>query len=372
VPDYRQHPRRRSGHGFTMVELLVVIAIISLLTGLLVLAISKMSTSGKRHATETDLQNIKGMFDELNAATNLTTAPDQWLWRRLSNNPAVVDSTVFIPNYSNYQLDFWRTPMRTGPSTAVPGVPNYLDCLDAPKGSLANDPMVRNASRAVLNTQLAMRIILATQSNRTAIAQLPADRKMVPEFESGNLSSGMGGSNGLITGMDGLSGTGDDGGDTVQTVVYCVNNCVRYQGATFRCVKANAGASPPVPTTPPNAPASNTNWVQDDNPTPLILDAWGNPIIFVPATGLINVFTGAGTPDATVAALPPPIGSIPAGISRRLPAITSPEGQNDPNYGPPAVAVPPGQKPPGRPFFVSAGPDGDLSTGDDNLYSFEK
>jgi hypothetical protein len=349
-----------------MVELLVVIAIIGLLSGLLVYAISKMSTSGKRNATKADLQNIKGMFDELNAATNLTTAPDQWLWRRLSNNPAVVDSTILIPNYSLYQLDFWRTPMRTGPSTAVPGVPNYLDCLDAPKGSLANDPMVRNASRAVLNTQLAMRIILSTQSNRAAIAQLPADRKMVPDFEFGSLPSGM------QTGADGLSGTGDDGGDTVKTVVYAVGNCVRFQGATFRCVAANAGASPPPPTTPPNAPASNTNWVQDDNPTPLILDAWGNPIIFVPATGLINVFTGAGTADATVAALPPWIGTTPPGVSRRLPAITSPEGQNDPTYNPPPTAVPPGQKPPGRPFFVSAGPDGDLSTGDDNLYSFEK
>ena len=25
----------------------------------------------------------------------------------------------------------------------------------------------------------------------------------------------------------------------------------------------------------------------------------------------------------------------------------------------------------GRPFFASAGPDGDFSTGDDNVYSFE-
>jgi hypothetical protein len=290
----------------------------------------------------------------------------------LSNNPAVVDSTILIPNYSLYQLDFWRTPMRTGSPfsfdpTKAP-IPGVLDCLDAPKGSLANDPMIRNASRAVLNTQLAMRIILATSSNRTAIAQLPADRKMVPDFETGALSAGM------ITGKDGISnigGAGDDGGDTVKTVVYAVNNCVRYQGATFRCIVANAGALPPVPTTPPSAPAANTNWVQDDNPTPLILDAWGNPIIFVPATGLINVYTGAGTPDATVATLPPPVAFIPAGL-RSLPPITSPEGQNDPNYGPPVQNVFPGVKPPGRPFFVSAGPDGDLSTGDDNLYSFEK
>lgn len=60
-------------------------------------------------------------------------------------------------------------------------------------------------------------------------------------------------------------------------------------------------------------------------PTPVILDAWGNPIIFVMG-GVLNGTSG--------------------GV-----AVHSPD------Y---------------HPFFASAGPDGNFSKSDDNLYSFEK
>lgn len=56
-------------------------------------------------------------------------------------------------------------------------------------------------------------------------------------------------------------------------------------------------------------------------------DAWNNPILFVPAGGLTDVRID--------------------GASR---TITAPDG---------------------RPFFVSAGADGNFITGDDNVYSFE-
>ncbi len=59
---------------------------------------------------------------------------------------------------------------------------------------------------------------------------------------------------------------------------------------------------------------------------PVLLDGWGNPIIWVPGAG-VKVNVGA---TATV--------------------IKAPDG---------------------RPFFASAGPDGDFSKGDDNVYSFQ-
>lgn len=73
---------------------------------------------------------------------------------------------------------------------------------------------------------------------------------------------------------------------------------------------------------------------------PILLDAWGNPIIFVPAGGLSGV-TISGTTGRTVTSrgVIPDGGTLPAGV---------------------------------RPFWASAGPDGDFSKGDDNLYSFEK
>jgi hypothetical protein len=60
----------------------------------------------------------------------------------------------------------------------------------------------------------------------------------------------------------------------------------------------------------------------DESRVRIPLDAWGNPIIFVPAGGLAGVH------------------------------------------------VDPVRSPDGRPFFASAGADGDFATGDDNLYSF--
>lgn len=82
----------------------------------------------------------------------------------------------------------------------------------------------------------------------------------------------------------------------------------------------------PVATTtpPPSAP-----WTETFSS---LTDGWGNPIIFVPAGGIYDVLV--------------------AGQNRDI---------NNPV-----------KSPDGRPFFASAGPDGDFHTGDDNVYSFEQ
>lgn len=65
------------------------------------------------------------------------------------------------------------------------------------------------------------------------------------------------------------------------------------------------------------------------NLTPVVVDAWGNPILFVPDGGLSNVkINGTALADP----------------------IRSPDR---------------------RPFFASAGPDGNFEEGDDNIYSFQ-
>jgi type II secretory pathway pseudopilin PulG len=100
-------------------------------------------------------------------------------------------------------------------------------------------------------------------------------------------------------------------------------------------------------------------------PQPLILDGWGNPIIFVPAGGLEVRFESRKDSSGNVPML----------------VVTS-GGVYDRTAAPPAI-------PAGiRPFFASAGPDGifgwtdvngngtfdagDIAGGDDNLYSFEQ
>jgi hypothetical protein len=86
-----------------------------------------------------------------------------------------------------------------------------------------------------------------------------------------------------------------------------------------------AGLLPAAGGTPPNPP--------------LIVDAWGNPIIFVPAGGLYGMTVGE---------------------ILRLRAPTSATSFNGP--------ITSNDK---RPFWASAGADGDFAKGDDNIYSFE-
>lgn len=74
---------------------------------------------------------------------------------------------------------------------------------------------------------------------------------------------------------------------------------------------------------------------------PLLLDGWGNPIIFVPWDGLSEV----------------KIGSVVDNRVKSNEVVT-------PSTDPDKFTT-------GRPFWASAGPDGDFSTGDDNIYSFE-
>lgn len=85
----------------------------------------------------------------------------------------------------------------------------------------------------------------------------------------------------------------------------------------------------------------------------LLVDGWNNPIIMVPAGGLAGVNVGYTSGDRNLAA-----------SYARAGVIVTSTGEifaNDANYRPPAGA---------QPFFASAGPDGDFTTGDDNVYSF--
>jgi hypothetical protein len=93
-----------------------------------------------------------------------------------------------------------------------------------------------------------------------------------------------------------------------------------------------------IPTPP--VPASATT-----QPPPLVLDAWSNPVLFVPSGGLTGVS----------------LNSNPGGTF----TVRSSGVYAETN----GVAQPPTSK--DRPFWASAGPDGDFSKGDDNIYSFE-
>lgn len=73
---------------------------------------------------------------------------------------------------------------------------------------------------------------------------------------------------------------------------------------------------------------------------PILLDPWGNPIMFVPSGGLYMVTAGDVLHNGTL---------FTAGAANN-----------------------PIQSPDHTPFWASAGPDGDFRKGDDNIYSFEE
>jgi type II secretory pathway pseudopilin PulG len=100
----------------------------------------------------------------------------------------------------------------------------------------------------------------------------------------------------------------------------------------------NPGQAPLYPTKPilPYTPMTSGG--------PVVLDAWGNPIIFVPASGAMNVYVNLIYTNSTNGYT----GTKLDGSTPQL-TITAPDG---------------------RPFWVSAGPDGDFVKGDDNIYSF--
>ena len=88
----------------------------------------------------------------------------------------------------------------------------------------------------------------------------------------------------------------------------------------------------------------NGQAAPNDASATMLLDGWSNPIIFVPAGGLHIKGKKAGTDVDFV------VRSTGVYLAQRLPPVS----------------------PSDRPFFASAGQDGDFTTGDDNVYSFNQ
>jgi prepilin-type N-terminal cleavage/methylation domain-containing protein len=83
---------------------------------------------------------------------------------------------------------------------------------------------------------------------------------------------------------------------------------------------------------------------------PLVLDAWNNPILFVGSDGMGGVQLEARKSGS-------------AFVPQRVTSLGVADDE------PTSVGRLPKSR---RPFFASAGPDGDFKTGDDNMYSFDQ
>jgi hypothetical protein len=325
------HQARR--HAFTTLELLIVIAVIAILTGILFLGGRSILSGSKVRSTKVTLASLSGMLGELENKKQLDKPPSVWLWAESGTSKP----PEYYPN-SAAGIDFWRIPFVDASSTL-----RRPDAMDAPALVTEDGGAARHASRAIVNTQIVMQKMLSLPLNRQALQQISPELQFVPEYQTGDVRA---------PGADLVMHTTDDETTTPPTepVYYLAGVRVTYNDGTgihrFLCKQSGvpAGGVPALPQFEPDTTPG----------APLFLDAWDNPIIFVPGTGLRVRKIGSKSE------------LVPSDNEQTV-IVTSPEGKTarDPATQLPYVTQT------GRPFFASAGPDGDFATGDDNIYSFE-
>lgn len=363
--------------AFSLIELMVALTIIAILAAIVVVAYRGVIGGGKGNQTKATLSTLRGMLAEYENATHFQNTPGAWEWQVSGNQPKagvqayMVNNATFPPPNG---ADFWRAPSINISQLAPTG---FADPMISP-GLVVQDqpgqtpPQVdRTASVAVINTQIVMGMLNSLPVNQAIFAKMNASNTMyLPYWSSAtNNSISVGGelSNGtrpteLIPGLPdnaafdvlvppvyGYGSQSNSGGASHQNVTV-KNSGVNYvqgvevfttyagqpQPAYFRNVGAGLNNQP----LPPAPGQSTQNWEAVTNPTPIFLDAWGNPIIFVPGSGLLVWSKSQAVQDTSTKQW----------------------------YVKPILI----QSPDKKPFFASAGPDGDFSNGDDNLYSFEQ
>jgi hypothetical protein len=236
-------------------------------------------------------------------------------------------TAVSLQNLKNMLTEFEHSGGRMGDPSQPATVPPqpaaglYAIYCDLPNGQLPVPGSIGEGGadrfgEATIRTQRVMRRLLSTPAIKKTFDGLPKESLLYVQYQQGVKYQ---------VGDELIVPTGKDQYD------YYV-------------------AGPAAPTTGP----PGMNWIKTDHHTPVIADAFGNPIVFVPPWGLgtsakgINlVATGSGSYQKTNQTIVPPGTKL--------------------NPSPPPVLLAGG-----RPFFASAGEDGDFSKGDDNQYSFDQ
>jgi type II secretory pathway pseudopilin PulG len=333
--------RRVVPPGFTVVELLVAIGVVVVLAAIAIVAIGRTGNTARERLTQTQLGNLKGMLADYEAATKLSNSPPVWPWW---NGTGAIVNAPYNAQQNSYTVNFWKLPYRVDNQAT-----NTPDPIANPGVVVSTSPDAvrhRNGAIAVVCTQLAMNLVGAVPANRTRLGQVPDNQKMFLEWQSGNIG---------VPAGDDFQATTDDIGPPplTQPLTYCIGVPVRFQGRQYVATDAYTFGSNPQPVVNGSAPWHDVTD-KGFQPVPILLDGWNNPIILVPASGIRVRLRNQKS-------------SLVPGDATQNFIIVSPEGEvaNNGTAAPNIVRV-------GRPFFASAGPDGDFNTGDDNLYSFQQ
>ena len=295
-------PARRP--AFTLVEILVVVFLLGVLTTLLVIGIKHLSENARRQQTRATLAQAQSMYAAWQTVGRQPFAP--------TVVPAPGDVTVDFAQAKplvdhRYGGGVWFTRDVISLSRSVPTNAAALSKL--PGSALMTIPGTDPAFMPFAPTEWTPAI--AATTDYTPFAGASYGRVYIKSDENPT------------------------------TYVY-------YQAIQF------------VPRGSPSPAVDRAHWIlaypltlidatkYSDTSVPVMLDAWGNPVVFV--SGGTFGSGAALNADGTVV---PGSGAMRAGTGTS--ALTFQQ-----------------KSPDGRPFFVSAGPDGNFATADDNLYSFEK
>ena len=298
-------PARRA---FTMVEVLVTISIIVILVGLGLLAYSHLDRATLARSTRADLQTAQSFLDEYNAGPGLS---------QLGSGANQIDQS--------FAYKGGVFPAATPPGG---GLPNNT----GPIGGTTGDPQT-----SVLTGNVSI-----NGKDRIPTPNTPA-QGMTPMSFTWDTNY--------------IPGNSGSQHNAIYNTAEVMALLMRLQGVSQTVAKL-----PPKkllsfsdPTSGSAPMAFNTNGVP--MAAPILLDGWGNPLIFVPAGGLVTMVTGPNGPEHVLV---------------RSSGIIVLDGST---Y---SASKPPPLKDNDHPFWASAGPDGDFygtdktNGGDDNLYSFQQ
>jgi len=290
----------RSRKAFTLLEMLIVIGVILLLVTIAVAAYTKIVNAMAYKATGTAMENcrsITGEYEKMQPLTGMGFLPDG-------------ASDDHFPYLGGQNVT----------SSGLPAIPN-----NTTKNQPINDP--NNSASYAGNTQ----DLHFRYPNSQIESGPPVGYDYVPAANA-------------------------------QTNAVYKTACVMMYFMRVPAISQQLANLPaksflttPVPNMPTGAPIAlyvRAGAVANVKPAPILLDGWGNPIIFVPASGMIVTLKGGTLPSSTTG--PPQYLVRTSGITPYNPASIPLVGAND------------------RPFWASAGSDGIFDTGDDNVYSFKQ
>jgi prepilin-type N-terminal cleavage/methylation domain-containing protein len=327
--------------GFTLIELVVVIALLAILSALLVMGIGKMQTNGKRQQTRLIMQNLSAMFADYDVNRRVPMGMGNFaafnsLPAKGTPSQLYLKTNLFTACPQNVNLDYnLAAEQGTMPSSPQPSADRYgLNASGS--GSLANT----SPNQAVPITRSFIAQLMTTPNNSVSVGKLPSSALMTfAGYDPLTVNPAPVAWN--MTTYYPVGAYVEDSNKPPNIFIRTQLNLdpsgnLQYDSAVdappnyFFWMPAARVSNPTV------LPLTSTS-AGTPLPTPVILDAWGNPIIIV-LGGVL------GAPSTATSGLMTAGGQVGIQV-------------NSPDY---------------HPFFASAGPDGDFSKGDDNLYSFEK